>query len=204
MTRLLQKAMAVPAALVMMTALSAAPASAHTTIDTVEPLGNGASRISFSFDHACGTSPTTAVAITLPAGSVFASADPPDGWNSKLKGRTVLMSGPDLPSDRQVTYSVTARLTGQVGQALLFPTVQTCANGEVLNWTDTDEAGEEPAPRLIATAAVLSRAVSVDTRTETGASSTDIAISIALFAALGAALHHRRFASIRGRLRRHR
>lgn len=190
MTTLLRRGAAILAATGCLILLAAGPAAAHVTIDTAEPAGGGAARVTFTFNHACADSPTTELAVTMPMGTSVETVSPPPGWDSAIDGDTVTMTGPAIPGDRQTAYAITARLVGQVGRPLLFPTVQTCANGDTLNWTDPDEDSDEPAPRLIATVAVLDRIVAApaDIDKGDGASPVQIAVAIAVFVALAAAI----------------
>lgn len=189
MTTSLRRVCAVATALLALALITAAPAWAHVTVDTAEPAGGGAAVVTFSFDHACADSPTTSLETRLPTGAAVRSVTPPDGWRDDVDGDTVTMTGPTISGDRQVEYSITAELTGQVGQALLFPTVQTCASGETLNWTDADESANEPAPRLIATAAILARITPLPgaaADTNEGASTIAVVVSLVVFIALAA------------------
>lgn len=167
----------------------ALPAAAHVTVETAEPLGDGSVRITFSFNHACTDSPTTAVTTVLPAGSVAEAVEPPPGWDGTIDAETVSLSGPAIPGDQEVTYAITARLTGSIGSAVLFPTTQVCANGEAMAWTDAEESGDEPAPRLIATAAVLDQvtpAAGIVVDAGDGAGTVEVAVAIGLFTVIGA------------------
>lgn len=132
-----------------------APAGAHVLLDSAQPAGDGSVTLTFSFDHGCTDSPTNSLTLELPPRSSILSVTQPDGWRGDVKARTVSWSGPGIPPNDQAKFTVKARLAGDVGQALLFPTEQGCENGDGYTWDDTNEAAERPAPRLIATAAVL-------------------------------------------------
>lgn len=164
----------------------AGPAAAHVTADSADPVGDGSVVLTFGFNHACAAAGTTALTMHMPAGSVALSATAPPGWTSGIVGTTIDWSGPEIPSGRAASFTVTARLAGQAGQTLMFPTVQRCADGDGFDWADPDESADEPAPRLVATAAVLDPALaaSADNTTGEGASAAQITIAIALFALL--------------------
>lgn len=161
--------------------LAAGPAAAHVTADSADPVGDGSVVLTFSFNHACPDAGTTGLSMRLPPGSVALAATAPPGWTGRVVGTAVEWSGAEIPSGQVTSVTVTARLAGQVGQALLFPTLQRCADGDGYDWSDADESAEEPAPRLVATAAVLDPALAT-ARAESGASAFDIAVAIAFFA----------------------
>lgn len=137
----------------------AGPAAAHVTADSADPAGDGSVVITFGFNHACAAAGTTGLTMRMPTGSVALAATAPPGWTSGIVGTTIDWSGPEIPSGRAVSFTVTARLAGQVGQALMFPTVQRCRDGDSFDWSDPDESADEPAPRLVATAAILDPAL---------------------------------------------
>lgn len=154
MTSSLRAAMAVCATFVVVM-VGVSPAAAHVLLDSAQPDGSGAVTLTFSFDHGCTDSPTNSLTLQVPARSTILTVTQPDGWDSAVKGRTVRWSGPGIPPDDQAKFTVKARLSGNVGQPLLFPTKQGCENGDGYTWDDTSESAERPAPRLVATAAVL-------------------------------------------------
>lgn len=163
----------------------AGPAAAHVTADSADPVGDGSVVITFGFDHACAAAGTTGLTMQMPAGSVALAATAPLGWTSGIVGVAIQWSGPEIPSGQAVSFTVTARLAGQAGQSLMFPTVQRCADGDSFDWADPDESADEPAPRLVATAAVLDPAlVSASETTGAGAGPLDITIAIVLFTLL--------------------
>lgn len=158
----------------------ALPAAAHVTADSADPVGDGSVVLTFSFNHACAAAGTTGLSMQLPPGSVALAATAPPGWTGRVVGTAVEWSGAEIPSGRVTSMTVTARLAGQVGQTLLFPTAQRCADGDGFDWSDADESADEPAPRLVATAAVLDPALTA--RSESGAGAFDIAVAIGIFA----------------------
>jgi uncharacterized protein YcnI len=133
--------------------LAPAPAQAHVEILTAQPNGDKTTTLTFAFDHSCPESPTTELTVALPAEATPSAATAPAGWSATVDGSQVTWtgSGLDATSEFHVVVSIVAR----PGQALLFPTVQRCADGNLYAWTDTNASDEHPAPRLIATAAIL-------------------------------------------------
>lgn len=177
----------VTVAAVLIALLAIAPAaSAHIIADSVEPVGDGSVTITFVFNHSCPAAPTTGLQVQMPAGASALTAEGPPGWDAVISNNTAEMSGPPIATDVDVAFTVTARLTGQPGETLLFPTDQTCSDGDVLRWTDPDEASDEPAPRIIATTAVLD--LQPAAAGGGGASAWEIAVGMAVLTAVAAGL----------------
>ncbi len=163
--------------------LGAASASAHVLLDSAQPNGDGTVTLTFSFDHGCTESPTNSLTLEVPSGSTILSVSQPDGWEGSTKGRTVSWTGPGISPDEKAKFTLKARLAGDVGKALLFPTKQGCENGEGYDWVDVSESSEHPAPRLIATAAVLDPSLSVSSTAAEGqgASAGQILVATTIF-----------------------
>lgn len=168
--------------------LGAASASAHVLLDSAQPNGDGTVTLTFSFDHGCTESPTNSLTLEVPAGSSILSVSQPDGWKGSAKGRTVSWTGPGIPPDDQAKFTLEARLAGEVGQPLLFPTKQGCENGEGYDWVDISESSERPSPRLIATAAVLDPSLSATSTAAEGQGATarEILVAATIFTILTA------------------
>ncbi|MCB7135610.1 DUF1775 domain-containing protein [Cellulosimicrobium marinum] len=135
-----------------------APAAAHVLIETVEPLGDGTARITFTFDHGCDGEPTDALRVTMPAGVEALAADQPDDWTSELTPDAVAWEGEPVPDGDRAAFTVDVRATGEIGQAFVFVAEQECPSGASYTWDDTEPSGERPAPTFVATAATLSPA----------------------------------------------
>ncbi|ARU51653.1 uncharacterized protein YcnI [Cellulosimicrobium cellulans] len=138
--------------------LTAGPAGAHVLIETVEPHGDGTSTLTFTFDHGCDGEPTDALRVTLPEGVEALAAGQPDGWSSDVGADAVAWSGAPVPDGERAAFTLDVRVTGDVGQAFVFPAVQECPSGASYAWTDTDPSGARPAPTFVATAASLAPA----------------------------------------------
>ncbi|MFD4991025.1 DUF1775 domain-containing protein [Cellulosimicrobium cellulans] len=138
--------------------LAAGPAAAHVLIETVEPHGDGTSTLTFTFDHGCDGEPTDALRVTLPEGVEALAAGQPDGWTSDVTDDAVAWSGEPVPDGERAAFTLDVRVTGDVGQAFVFPAVQECPSGASYAWTDTDPSGARPAPTFVATAASLASA----------------------------------------------
>ncbi|MBN0038904.1 DUF1775 domain-containing protein [Cellulosimicrobium cellulans] len=138
--------------------LTAGPAAAHVLIETVEPHGDGTSTLTFTFDHGCDGEPTDALRVTLPEGVEALGAGQPDGWTSDVGADAVAWTGEPVPDGERAAFTLDVRVTGEVGQAFVFPAVQECPSGASYAWTDTDPSGARPAPTFVATAASLAPA----------------------------------------------
>lgn len=157
-------------------------AYAHVLIEAVEPEDDGKVEIVFAFDHSCDDSLTSALEITVPAGSSVLSGAGPEGWESAVSGNTIRFAGPGIPGGPEARFMVTATLEGSIGQTLLFPTEQICQDGSRYSWIDGDEADPRPAPRIVATAATLSGAAESGEQQSSGASNWATFFAIAGFA----------------------
>ena len=128
--------------------LAVGPAAAHVLIETVEPHGDGTSTLTFTFDHGCDGEPTDALRVTLPEGVEALAAGQPDGWTSDVTDDAVAWSGEPVPDGERAAFTLDVRVTGEVGQAFVFPAVQECPSGASYAWTDTDPSGARPAPTI--------------------------------------------------------
>lgn len=200
MRRLAQAALTL-ATITILLLVAMSPASAHVLLDSAQPRGDGSVDLTFSFDHSCTDSPTTRLIVTVPSGSRIEAASQPEGWTSEVEGDTVSWTGRGTETSTGRAFTITARLQGEPGSPLLFPTRQDCDNGDGYDWNETAEDGNRPAPRLIATQAVLDPALTptpsqpAGEQTDHGATTVQIAIALAVFslvAAAGVSLSRRR------------
>ncbi|WP_062430742.1 DUF1775 domain-containing protein [Herbidospora daliensis] len=189
----ISRAVGVALAAVVLALLPAGPALAHVLLESAQPNGDGSVTLTFSFDHGCDGTPTEALVVRVPAGSSVVSAGQPAGWRGAVKGNTVEWTGPGIADGAKAAFTVKARLSGKVGTPLLFPTTQKCGGGKGYEWIGVDDASEEPAPRLIATAAVLDPALGPAPPPAVGADGAgDVQVAVALgaFTALAALVAH--------------
>ncbi|MFI7024413.1 DUF1775 domain-containing protein [Micromonospora sp. NPDC049900] len=143
---------AVAGGVVAYLALGTAPASAHVEVAGAQPNGDGSTTLTFAYDHSCDDSPTTELVVALPEGVTATGTVEPEGWSAALSGDRVTFTGPGLET---AEVGVTARIAAQAGDTLHFPVLQRCADGSSLDWIDRTADSDYPAPRLIATNAVL-------------------------------------------------
>jgi len=189
MTRIARGGPVVAALLTVLLWCGVAPASAHVLLEQAVPVGDGSVQLTITFDHSCDTSPTVELDVEVPEGAEIIGATGPDGWTATPEGTRVVFAGPGIGNQASPRFTVVARLTGSVGQTLLFPTRQTCADGGGYDWTDSSESEERPAPRLIATEAVLAEVVAPAAAPATppalpddGASAVQLAVALAVLA----------------------
>jgi uncharacterized protein YcnI len=165
---------------------TASPAAAHVLIDQTTPRGDGSVEVSLTFDHSCDASPTTELVVEVPEGAELLSGSGPEGWSATVDGSRVVFTGPGIESGQAPRFTLITRLTGSVGEPLLFPTRQTCADGDGYDWDDATESEERPAPRVIATSAVLAEVEGATTaatpvsRPDEGASTTQVVAALAV------------------------
>ncbi|MFT4298122.1 MAG: DUF1775 domain-containing protein [Aeromicrobium sp.] len=176
---------------------SAGPASAHVLVETVVPRGDGSAELALTFDHGCTDSPTVSLVVEAPAGSQFLDGTAPTGWTAAVEGggSRIVFAGPGIGDGQAPRFTIGARLAGSVGQTLLFETRQECANGQGYDWTDASESQDRPAPRIVATAAVLAEqappaASAPPALPEDGVGLGQIALAIALLAAAAGVAGH--------------
>ncbi|AVT37022.1 DUF1775 domain-containing protein [Plantactinospora sp. BB1] len=143
---------AAAAATVAYLALGAAPAAAHVEIAEAQPNGDGTTTLTFSFDHSCDNSPTTELVVALPDGVTATTTATPNRWSAAVADDRVTFTGPGLETAQ---VGLTTRIIARAGDTLHFPVLQRCADGGSYDWIDITADSEHPAPRLIATNAVL-------------------------------------------------
>lgn len=145
----------------------ASPASAHATLTATTSSAGAEAVVTLTIEHGCDGSPTTAVAVRLPDEiATAAPADDPRWESAEVEDGTVVFRAlRPLPDGQPVTATLTLTLPEAAG-TLLFPTVQTCAEGE-LAWLEAVPDGEDvdslelPAPTLVVTGAGETREATV-------------------------------------------
>lgn len=140
-------------------------AAAHTETDVVAVPAGSQATVTLRPTHGCGDSPTVEVSVRAPVSGATATAVA--GWSAGAtadgQGNTVLTwSGGSLPPDQTGAFPVRFDAPNQVGRLLVFPAVQTCANGDELSWISGDPNDDFPAPRLLILAAGSPPAETID------------------------------------------
>jgi periplasmic copper chaperone A len=143
----------------------AAVASAHTETDVVAVPAGSTATVTFEPEHGCGDSPTIDMRVQSPVAG--ATAVERDGWTASstpgANGATVLQwSGGSQPADEAGAFQVRFPVPDAVGTLLVFPAVQSCANGEQEAWIETGPDAESPAPQLLVLPAGATPAATLD------------------------------------------
>lgn len=152
--------------------LAAAPASAHVTISPEEGTAGAYTVLTVSVPHGCEGSPTTKVAIQMPeqilsvtptrhpmweVEKVMTQLDQPvtDAHGNKVTervGQVVYTTDTPLPEGYRDAFELSLQLPDTPGETLVFPTIQTCKQGETA-WVQVAEDGnteelDAPAPTV--------------------------------------------------------
>lgn len=154
-SRTLRRAVGAAATTAGLLVVLAAPASAHVDASGASSPG-GATTVTFTFDHGCGTSPTTSLRVQLPTGTTDVTADSPAGFAGTVTATEVDWSGGSVPNQTKGTFVATMRLTAPEGTRVYFPTIQGCAQGSN-DWIEIPVAGQ-PAPEHVAPSIVVGKA----------------------------------------------
>ena len=161
-----------------MSAVAAAPAAAHVTIDPAEGPADGYATLRVQVPHGCGDSPTRVVRVRIPETVPSVTPQVHPGWEVttregpkdavELHGETVTRGVEEviwtateadpLPSDRLDLFGMSVKLpAGKAGDPVYFPVVQECVKGESA-WIQVPRAGEaeedleSPSPAVTLTA----------------------------------------------------
>jgi uncharacterized protein YcnI len=137
--------------------LVATTASAHVGLAVNGTASPGSTNLfGFGPGHGCGTSPTIAMRIQIPAGieSVKPVAKP--GWNIDIVTNTdgavteIHFTGGNLPNEWYDQFWIRARVNAEVAPEthIYFPVIQECVEG-VNNWIAIPVEGQ-PEPEEVA------------------------------------------------------
>lgn len=126
-------------------------ASAHVHVTPETAAAGGTETLTFSFSHGCDGSPTTAVAVDIPAGVGNATPVVQGGWTitrelgtDGVPTRVVYTADTPVEDGFKAAVSMDVLFTeGTADTTLAFPVTQTCAEGETA-WTQIAEDGEDP------------------------------------------------------------
>lgn len=147
-----------------------ATAAAHVTLNPGEWEAGGFARFAVRVPNERSNAATTKVTVQFPENVIRASFQPVPGWT-----RTVEMATLDEPVEifgEQVTervasvtwsggkiapgefqeFGVSFQVPEAPGEELVFPSLQTYSNGEIVRWIGPEDA-DEPAPRVAVLAA---------------------------------------------------
>ncbi|MEH1165395.1 YcnI family protein [Micromonospora sp. CPCC 205539] len=159
----------------------AGPASAHVTVNPKEAVQGGYARVAFRVPNESDSTSTTKVEVVLPEESPIGSVStmPVPGWTLAVEKRKVNppieVHGSQLTEAvAKLTWTATGDAAVKPGQfqefpvslgplpkvdSMVFKTLQTYSDGNIVRWIDPPAAGtepEHPAPVLTLTAAAPS------------------------------------------------
>ncbi|WP_082608833.1 YcnI family protein [Oerskovia sp. Root918] len=191
----------VAAATTTLLALGASGASAHVSVDPDTTTAGSYALLTFGVPHGCGESATTKVSIQIPEPITSVTPTVNPGWDvekvmvtlatpiddghggqlTERVGEIVYTARAPLPDGYRDALVLSTKLPDTVGETLVFPTVQTCQEGESA-WVQVAAEGEDPhdldlpAPVLTVTAAE-DEAAHGDTETVSDESATVEAVA---------------------------
>jgi uncharacterized protein YcnI len=196
-----------------------AAASAHVTVNPNKVPADSFARFDVRVPNEQEKAATTKVTVQLPEGLLFASFQPKPGWTRtttmvKLaqpvtsddgtvteRVATVIWSGGKIAPGEFDEFGFTAKVPDTVGKVLVFPSVQTYSNGDVVHWIGAADA-DEPAPRVTLGATEAEAMTTTPTVSVSGADTDNDRANVAIVlgaigilvgaAALGAAFVGRR------------
>ncbi|KJL45376.1 MULTISPECIES: YcnI family protein [Microbacterium] len=126
-------------------------ASAHVHVTPETASAGATATLTFSFSHGCDGSPTTALAVDIPAGVGNATPVVQGGWTitrelgaDGVPTRVVYTADTPVEDGLKAAVSMDVLFAeGTADSTLAFPVTQTCAEGETA-WTQIAEDGEDP------------------------------------------------------------
>lgn len=125
-------------------------AGAHVGLTPEEAPRGASTLLTFAFTHGCEGAPTDGLRFSLPDGlsSVSPTADP--NWDITIeRGENGLVSTvvytalTPIPDELRGAVSMAVRIAQDAPDALVFPVVQTCADGTAA-WTEVAAEGQDP------------------------------------------------------------
>ncbi len=190
-------------------ALAVVPAAwGHVTLNPREAAAGSFSEFLVRVPNEREDANTTKIDLKLPDGFVSASYAPIPGWTVEVKKKQLAtpVETDDGPVSEEISeiiwtgdgqtgkiapgefldFPLSVQVPGNAGDTLVFPALQTYDNGEVVSWIG-DESAEEPAPRVLVTAATAEGAASVAAASDDSSDRDWLAIGLGA-AALGIAV----------------
>jgi uncharacterized protein YcnI len=186
--RTLARLGALPAAAFAVALCTTAPASAHVTVTPTTTAAGSYTVALFSIGHGCEESPTTRVAISIPEEILEVKPTRQPFWNAKVVreklaepktdahgnqatervSEIVFTARQPLPDGVRDALELSFQVPETEGEMLVFPVIQTCAQGENA-WTQVPAEGQDhdeletPAPSFRVTSADEEHEGSVET-----------------------------------------
>jgi uncharacterized protein YcnI/copper(I)-binding protein len=152
------------AVLALSCAASAAPASAHVSLEKQQATVGAPYKATFRVPHGCDGAATTKISVDLPDGFIAAKPMPKPGWQlTIIKGayekpyafyhgqklsegaHTITWSGGSLPDDQYDEFVIAGFVAGELApdQRLAFPVTQDCQKGSA-KWAEIPAEGQSP------------------------------------------------------------
>jgi len=152
------------------------PASAHVSAGGTSTEAGEYTVLTVSVPHGCDGSPTTKVAIKIPADVLAVTPTRNPFWEvsttidklakptkdthgnavTERTGTVTYTAKTPLPDDQRDAFELSFQIPDRAGEVLAFPTVQTCEKGETA-WIEVPAKGESaeelehPAPSFVIT-----------------------------------------------------
>jgi uncharacterized protein YcnI len=171
----------------------ATPVFAHVEVTPTEATRGAKATLTFTVPNEQADANTTVVEIYLPATVGFDSvkATPPAGWQYVVTSSpgSVRFQGGTISGTDEVKFPITLTVPSSDAGDLVFKTVQTYDNGDVVRWIDPTPPGG-PEPEHPAAVVKLTGAVGAATTTSTtiaakaksGSNKAAVAVIVALLA----------------------
>lgn len=95
--------------------------------------------------------PAVKLTVQMAAGVTDVIAQHTRGWKQSVNGRVVTWSGGKIPNGGSEKFTFSAKMPASEGRVLVFPSLVTYANGNVVHWIGAENS-DTPAPRVTLTA----------------------------------------------------
>jgi LPXTG-motif cell wall-anchored protein len=125
-------------------------ATAHVEPSPEKVPAGGVSRITLSVEGEESV-PAVKLTVQMPLGVTDVVAHPARGWKRSVRGRIVSWSGGQIPHGAVGKFSFSARMPDSPGRVLVFPSIVTYQDGNVVHWIGAENS-DTPAPRVTLTA----------------------------------------------------
>lgn len=121
-----------------------APAFAHVGLVQSEAQPGQHWESAFRIGHGCDQAPTIRVAAEFPVALGAPKPLAKAGWQTEVRGQTIIWSGGSLPDGERGDFGFTAELAKDAPLGgLPIPVVQTCEKGES-RWVEIAASGQDP------------------------------------------------------------
>ena len=125
--------------------------------------------------------PFNKLAIQLPPGLDEVTFEPKAGWTGTLTDQTMTWSGGKVQPEQFEEFKLIAHVPNSAGTELVFPAVQTYADGTTVHWIGAP-ASDTPAPRVTLEAAEGSTTTTAAPSSTSDDSDSNAALWVAIVA----------------------